>query len=111
LLLPLLGELFVPCSSPPSMWRKFFSIHGMEPGRPGGGACHERGLARVITGVGTSRAAEQGPCPSSAWCMGRGGAPEDGVHRAVRLLEETNIREAHGCGGNLDLDKSICRAR
>jgi len=57
------------------------------------------------------RAAEQGPCPSSAWCMGRGGAPEDGVHCAVRLLEETNIREAHGCGGNLDLDKSICRAR
>ena len=64
LLLPLLGELFVPCSSPPSMWRKFFSIHGSEPGRLGGVCYSPRsGLARVIvTGAG-SHFSGAGPVP------------------------------------------------
>ena len=69
-----LHELSLPCCSlfsanslsralPPSMWRKFFSIHGSEPGRLGGVCAHERGLARVIvTGAGR-HVSGAGPVP------------------------------------------------
>ena len=97
-----LHELSLPCCSlfsanslsralPPSMWRKFFSIHGSEPGRLGG-VCYSpraRPSARHRRRSGTPRQRSRARARHQHGCAW--GAPED-THCAVRLFEETYVK-------------------